>query len=80
MFNQKHQLNDEFPEHHETIQRLKQSDPHFAKLAAQYYTLAEELHKIDEQIETPSDDYTEQKKKERLALKDQLIALIHKAA
>lgn len=80
MFNQSHDLAAEFPEHKETIHRLKQSDAHFAKLAAKFDALAHELHSIDEEIETPSDAYTEEKKKQRLALKDELFAVLSKAA
>ena len=79
MFNQQHELVDEFPEHKEIIQRLRKTDPAFAKLADAYHVVTSELHAIDEEIETPSDAYTEQKKKERLALKDQLFALLKAA-
>ncbi len=80
MFNASHDLADEFPEHKASIARLKQSDAHFAKLAAEYHELSRELHRIMEENETPSDSYTEQKKKRRLALKDELHALLHRAA
>ena len=80
MFNEKHELANEFPEHKEIISRLKQTDTHFAKLAEQYHEVTSEIHRIDEAIETPSDAYTEDKKKQRLALKDQIFALISKAA
>ena len=80
MFNETHKIADEFPEFKDVISRLKQENDHFAKLAVAYEAVTAEIHKIDEQIETPSDAYTEDKKKERLALKDQLFALIQQAA
>jgi uncharacterized protein len=80
MFNETHELADEFPEHKAAIARLKKTDHHFARLAQEYHEVAKEIHRIEEENETPSDAYTEQKKKQRLALKDQLLAMIKKAA
>lgn len=80
MFNERHELADEFPEYKAVIHTLKQSDAHFAKLAEEYHQVTRELHRIEEEEETTSDQYTEQKKKQRLALKDQLLSLLKKAA
>jgi uncharacterized protein YdcH (DUF465 family) len=80
MFNQSHELADEFPEYKAVIHKLKQTDKHFTKLAEEYHEVTSEIQRIEEEIETPSDTYTEQKKKQRLALKDQLLTLIKKAA
>ena len=36
----------------------------------------DEIYRIEEQIETPSDEYTESLKKQRLLLKDQLFQML----
>ena len=73
-----HPLISEFPELRDKIHDLKVSDHHFAKLFAEYHDVDHELHRIEQEIETPSDAYTEELKKKRLHLKDQLYALLSK--
>ncbi len=76
MFNEIKSLAEEFPEFKETIHTLKTSDNHFGKKFDEYDDVNKELHRIAEEIETPSDDYIEQLKKKRLALKDELYAAL----
>ena len=79
MFGEHHSnLADEFPEHKETIHQLKASNAHFAKLVDQFEAVDKEIYRIEEQIETPSDEYTEEKKKQRLALKDEIYSMLKK--
>lgn len=73
---QKHDLIHELPEHRETIHDLKVKNAHFARLFEEYHKVDKEMHRIEENIETPSDDYTHQRKIDRLALKDKLHAMI----
>lgn len=73
-----HTLIDEFPELREKIHQLKMNDHHFAKLFDEYHTVDREVHRIEQEIETPSDAYTEEQKKKRLSLKDQLYAILSK--
>jgi uncharacterized protein YdcH (DUF465 family) len=79
MFGEKHDLIHEFPEYKDKIHELKVSDPHFAELFEQYNEVEHEVHRIEEGIETPSDEYLEERKKLRLNLKDQLFELLKKA-
>ena len=79
MLNEKHDLIHELPEHRETIHNLKISDAHFARLFDEYHEIDHEVHRIETNVETTSDDYLEEKKKQRLHLKDQLLLLIKKA-
>ncbi|MFK5915119.1 MAG: YdcH family protein [Woeseiaceae bacterium] len=79
MLNEKHDLIHEFPEHKEAIHNLKMNNNHFARLFDEYHELDHEIHRIETGIETPSDDYTEEKKKQRLQHKDQLLQMINKA-
>lgn len=73
---EKHDLLHEFPEHRETIHNLKINDARFARLFDEYHTVDHEVHRIEDQIETPSDEYTSERKAKRLALKDELLGMI----
>jgi uncharacterized protein YdcH (DUF465 family) len=69
----------EFPQYKDKIHELKLRDPAFAELIDKYNALDDEIYRIEEQIETPSDDYTEGLKKQRLQLKDQLFQMLQQA-
>jgi uncharacterized protein YdcH (DUF465 family) len=71
-----HDLIHELPEHKERILQLKVSDKHFAKLYDEYNELDQQILRMEEGFETPSDDVLEEVKKKRLYLKDQLVGLI----
>lgn len=79
MFGEKHDLIHEFPEYKDKIHELKTSDPHFASLFEAYHEVEHEVRRIEEGNETTSDEYLEEKKKERLNLKDQLYAILKEA-
>ena len=69
---EKHDLHHEFPRYHDAIHALKVGDPHFATQFARYHDLDQEVHRIETGVENTSDAYLEERKKERLKLKDQL--------
>lgn len=77
MLGEHHDLAHEFPEYKQRIHELKLNDSHFAKLNQQYEKLDKEIYRIEQQIETPSDEYTEQLKKKRALLKDQLYTILN---
>ncbi len=72
-------LAQEFPEFKDRIHQLKVSDPEFVKLYQEYQDVDKEVYRIEEQIETRSDTYTEDLKKKRALLKDQLYARLKAA-
>ena len=74
-----HSLATEFPAHRETISTLKQQSAHFARLMTEYEAIDKEIVRMEEGIETPSDDFLTEEKKKRLDLKDQLYAMITQA-
>jgi len=80
MLGEKHDLVHELPEHKERIHELKMSDKHFQKLFEKYHDLDHQVKRIEEGIETPSDEFVETLKKERLNLKDQLFSMIKATA
>ncbi|PCM43110.1 YdcH family protein [Marinobacter sp. ANT_B65] len=73
---EKHDLLNELPESKDAIHTLKTTDQHFAKLFETYHELDHEVRRIEQGVETPSDDYLEEQKKKRLSLKDQLYGMI----
>lgn len=79
MLNEKHDLIHELPEHREAIHNLKINDTHFARLFDEYHEVDHEVHRIETNVETTSDEYLEEKKKKRLHLKDELLRIINKA-
>ena len=73
---EKHDLVHELPEYRHQIHDLKMNNAHFSKLFDEYHEVDHEVHRIETGVETPSDDYLEERKKVRLNLKDQLFAMI----
>lgn len=72
----KHDLVHEFPNFRERIHELKTSNAHFARLFTEYHEVDHELHRIDQGVETPGDDYCEDLKKRRVRLKDELYRML----
>lgn len=77
---EKHDLLHEFPEHRDAIHALKMNNAHFARLFDEYHEVDHEVHRIEDNIETPSDEYTTGRKAKRLALKDELLKRIQEAS
>ena len=71
-----HDLIHELPEYKERIQQLRADNPQFGRLHDQYNELDQQILKMEEGYETPSDEYLEELKKKRLNLKDQLVSMI----
>lgn len=74
-----HELHAEFPEEAEILHQLKVGNPQFAQLADHYHDLNREIHRIEAGIEAASDERTENLKKERLSILDQVSAMISAA-
>lgn len=74
-----HELAAEFPNDHEVLHQLKLNNAHFVTLSARYHEVNGELHRIESEIETPSDSYTETLKKQRLALIDEIAQIVAQA-
>lgn len=75
-----HPLITELPEHRDTIHRLKTEDHHFRNLFDAYHEVDKEVVRIEQEIEAASDARTEELKIRRLRLKDELYAILKKAA
>ena len=78
MFGEQHDLHHEFPELNDRIHELKMKGGHFKRLFDEYDELAHEMTRIQQNIETPSDQVVEGLKVKRLNLKDELYAMLKK--
>lgn len=76
MLHEKHDLIHELPEHRERIHELKISNAFFAKMFDEYHELDHEIHRIETGIENTSDEYLEDRKKNRLYLIDEMLKII----
>jgi uncharacterized protein YdcH (DUF465 family) len=65
-----HPILREFPEHRETIKRLKGSHDHFRDLYNEYHRLDDEIYRIEEEIDFATDQEIEELKMRRAKLKD----------
>jgi hypothetical protein len=79
MATEHHSLLNEFPQYRDRIHDLKTRNPRFASLYREYQEIDKEIFRVAEEIETPSDQYTEDLKKLRVLLKDQLYVLLQTA-
>ena len=76
MSNTPHELTAEFPDLADKIHTLKTSDAHFAKLADEYHELNRQIHRIETDVEPASDEHQTELRKQRMALKDELYAML----
>ncbi|KUJ72618.1 YdcH family protein [Thiomicrospira sp. WB1] len=71
-----HDLAHEFPEFKERIHELKMNDAHFQKLFGQYDEATTKIEALEKEESPVADETMEDLKKQRLALKDDLYAML----
>jgi len=76
MLTEKHDLVHELPEYRDTIHELKMSNQRFSRLFEEYHDIDHEVHRIETGVTNTSDEYLHERKKLRLALKDELFQMI----
>ena len=74
-----HALTDDFPDKAELISKLRQEDMHFARVAAQYDEVNQEVYKAEANIAPIDDLMAIELCKKRMALKDEIYRLLTKA-
>ena len=74
-----HELGAVFSKDADLLHVLKMSDAHFVKLADKYHTINREVHRIDAEVDAASDERLETLKKQRLALLDEITAIVNRA-
>jgi len=71
-----HSLFNDFPDSREIIHQLKQSDPEFARKAAEYHELDHQVRGLEMRSIPTTDEVFESLKRQRMYLKDELYAMI----
>jgi len=74
-----HELREDFPEYTDKIHDLKVSNNHFVKIADEYHEINREIHRIEVGEEHVSQFVEEDLRKKRMALKDEIYALLKSA-
>jgi len=69
-----HPFLSEFPEHRETIRRLRLADNQFRKMFEEYHQLDDSICRIEEDIEFATDQEIDELKFKRAKLKDALYS------
>jgi len=69
-----------FPEYRDLITKLKTTDHHFTRLFDQHNALDQRITNMENHVEQGTPVEIENLKKEKLLLKDQLYAILRKAA
>ncbi|NBC97279.1 MAG: DUF465 domain-containing protein [Deinococcus-Thermus bacterium] len=75
-----HELSDDFPDQAELIHRLKGEDGHFARLAERYHELNRQVHRAETDVEPMDDMAMQDLRKKRMALKDEIAAILKEHA
>ena len=76
MLGEKHDLIHELPEYKDCIHDLKMTNKHFANQFEKYHDIDYAVFRAEGGMENTLDEYLGELKKKRLALKDELFAMI----
>ena len=71
-----HDLQHHFPEYSEKIESLINTDNNFRKLFEKYNELDEQIRLIEQNVDARTDIETEELKKHRLAVKDEIYGIL----
>ncbi len=74
-----HELAEEFPHAVEMIHKLKLEDAHFARLSEEYHNINRAIHRAETLVEPVSDMHETEMRRKRLALKDEIAAMLASA-
>ena len=75
-----HSLLADFPERRDQLHALRQQDQHFARLADEYEALDKRICRIEDGVDPLDENALATLKVERVALKDELVRQLNKAA
>jgi len=79
MSNTPHELGDDFPGQADLIHELKITNAHFATLAERYHEINRTVHRAETDVEPTDDLHMAELRKECMALKDQITAVLRAA-
>ena len=79
MIQDHHPLAKDFPQYKDKIHTLKQQDAHFARLYQAYEDVDKAVVRLETRVELASDAELEDKKVQRVRIKDELYNLLQQA-
>lgn len=79
MSNTPHTLSEEFPDQLVAISALKVKDPAFAKLLIEYDDVNDKVHRAESRLDAVTEEAEGMLRKQRLAIKDAIVAALSKA-
>jgi uncharacterized protein len=71
-----HELAEEFPDKAEAIHALRAESAHLARLADAYHEINRAIHRMETDVEPVADETLVAARKQRLALKDEIAAML----
>ncbi|WP_363345729.1 DUF465 domain-containing protein [Methylocystis echinoides] len=71
-----HELSDDFSQEIDLIERMKETDHRFARLATNYEDVNREIFSIESEEHPTTDEVLETLKKRRLLLKDEIAEVL----
>ncbi len=71
-----HELIEEFPDQVDAMHALKESNAHFAKIYEDYHVINRAIHRAETDMEPTDDLHMAERRKQRMALKDQISAAL----
>jgi uncharacterized protein len=71
-----HELAEEFPGKAERIHHLRETDPHFRRLADAYHAANRAVHRAETRAEPVSEDEEHRLRRERARLKDDIARML----
>ena len=71
-----HELHEEFPEFSEKLTTLKETDAHFARLNDGCHEINSAVLRAETDVEPTDDLHLSEMRKQRIALKDQIYAML----
>ena len=71
-----HDLHAEFPDDSAALHQLKLSDTRYQGVAERYHEVNREIHRIESEVAPASDQHLEDLKKQRLAMLDEVSAML----
>ena len=74
-----HELVADFPDKAAQIQKLRENDAHFRKLADAYHETNRAVHRAETNVEPTDQLHEAELRKQRMRLKDEIAAILNKA-
>ncbi len=74
-----HEIAEDFPEYAEAISKLRVTNGHFSNLMEAYHAINRDVHRAETDIEPTSDAHLTEMRRQRIALKDEIYAMLKEA-